>query len=249
MSPRLTGYLRPQSAAHRDATTKQPRLYGSLGAAGLLQFPFPFAANLVAYWRMEDNGNDALGVFNAEAVGSVAYAAGKNNKALSLAGAGYLNAGISQQLNPAEMTVNLWINYVGSYTYKAAAGRWPGSNNSWAINAHDFAAGKPGIWLATTDNANVNVAATRAINDGAWHMLTMTHNQTVARLYVDGGAEIVSVAAAVRLNPAGSATTIGSTAGTSGRIIADIDEVAILNRALSPAEIVQLYNAGAGIFY
>lgn len=243
----LIGFTHPSSAAHRDNITGAPRLYSNLSEAGL----YPFIPGLVAYWRFEDNASEALAAYDLSPLGTgITYADGKYRRALSLSGAGHLRRAYTAALNPANITVSAWVKFssVGAYAGIACVWPSPGGNVNNAYNLNGGVSGKcEGVVCIGTTIKSATLTA--AINSNTWRHLVMTHDQTTLTLYRDGNGEIVSTSAEGARNSPASEFTLGSIAGSTSRWSGQIDEVCIFNRAITPAEVLQLYNSGDGLFY
>jgi hypothetical protein len=108
----------------------------------------------------------------------------------------------------------------------------------------DYTTGDPSGWCP----ANFNVSATT----GAWHLIVGVFQSGSAKVYIDGslvGNAAVSGPSARQAGAPAKSLVIG------GREVATymerwngmIDEVAIWNRPLAPAEITSLYNSGNGV--
>ena len=82
------------------------------------------------------------------------------------------------------------------------------------------------------------------VTDGKWHYVTMTFQSGVAngtRLYVDGALVLTTT---ITIGNQSNEVEIGNDAGSTQYFPGVIDDARIYNRALSPYEITQLYNAG-----
>ncbi len=95
--------------------------------------------------------------------------------------------------------------------------------------------------------------------DGQWHMVTVTHDHNLAsnnmNIYVDG--TFISSATKSAIPPVATnhheVATIGISAGLGVSSFfafnGNLDEFSIWNRVLSPSEITDLYNNGAGLTF
>lgn len=245
------GWVRPFSTniLDRDPLTKTPRVHASLGAAGLRNFPA--IRNLVAYWRLESNGVDAVNGYDLSPVNTVPYNTGKSGSGLVLAGAGHMRRDYTAALNPAQITVAGWAKFTSTAQYSGIASIWPDAayavTNAYTIDC-DVLPGRISFGVVIAGAAK-SALSSSSYNNGEWHLFVGTHDQSTVKLYVDGDVEIVSAAAVGARHPTTSEFTIGNLIGTSIRWTGSIDEVAIWNKALSAAEVMALYNSGAGIFY
>ncbi len=151
-------------------------------------------------------------------------------------------------------TASAWIKSTSSSASTIFA--VDGGNGGWGLNY----AGASGFYAGVKNNLGNGVItspASRAINDGIWHMVTavITTSTTVAGnnqavLYEDGaylgtsgsaGAYTYSAPA----NPLSVAARY-SGAYSHGFFQANIDDIRIYSAALTPASIATMYNGGRG---
>lgn len=92
----------------------------------------------------------------------------------------------------------------------------------------------------TLKNSSISVAGTRRISDNSWHLVSLVFNGTHSISYIDGTADNISVSAGI--GAAGVPLKIG---GNNSFFNGTIDEIAIWNRTLSAAEILNIYKRGA----
>ena len=86
-----------------------------------------------------------------------------------------------------------------------------------------------------------------SINDGLWHMCTVTFDGTTVNKYIDSRFD--SDFTPSGLNTTNGKLTVGARSGGTSEITAMIDEVAVFNRALTSTEVATLYNGGTGLSY
>ena len=213
----------------------------------------PLAANLVSYWKLDEtsgNASDATGngctLTNNN--GTTPYSAGiiNNGAAPNISGTGqYLNnLNFSNAVKGVPMTVSGWMN-VASGGSQMIGIRAPDSDNTQA-----WIAWAPGNYVNARYGKASAMITTNLPTAGAWHFFALTDNGTAVTLYIDG----VSQATA---NYSGyfSGTNRPFTIGNGGDkdptsyYAGKVDEVGVWSRALSAAEVIQLYNAGKGLAY
>ena len=201
---------------------------------------------LVGYWSFEDgtstkatdfSGNGNTGTLtNMEAAD---WVAGKRGKALSFDGTNdYVDAGAATSLHlTTALTISSWVK-----------------TNSLAASAREVVAKSGGYyWLGmhtakarflTFTGGNDTLDSNASLVTDRWYHLVGTWSTTdnTLRLYIDGVLDNslsstgnISDNAAANLLIGGDATVTWN---------GSIDEVRIYNRALSPAEVLQLYNVG-----
>lgn len=126
-----------------------------------------------------------------------------------------------------------------SFWYKAA----PGANDDlFGWSAYRFCTtGYAGGYMACTINSSsLFVTSTTIINDNNWHHIAYTVTNAVQYLYVDGNVED-SASDTIDTSDPTAGIIIGAR-NFGGYIQAQFDDVRIYNRALSAAEVLELYN-------
>lgn len=204
---------------------------------------------MISYWRGEGNANDKLGINNGTVNGTT-YTTGKIGQAFSF-------DGVNDRINlPSIFTVtNYPVATLMAWVY--------GTESQWhSIISQERVAGKYQIRLEQTDVANTmqfgivestvawrgTITNTSTIN--TWHHIVGVSNGTTLLLYIDGvftGSDIID--AGTGSNNAGNWVIGSEDGGTTQAFNGSIDEIAVLNRALTPAEITAFYNNGNGRDY
>lgn len=139
----------------------------------------------VGLWHFEDNGTDSSGAGNnGTGSGGESYTLGKFGKCAYLT-ADYYSLPYAASLKVADLTVSAWYKSTSNDNpgvLLATSGIYVGSNY-YVYYGYRFEtrAGKLSLMMMGT----VLTGAT-TINDGAWHFLTATRDDSVARVYVDG---------------------------------------------------------------
>ena len=142
-------------------------------------------------------------------------------------------------------TVGMWLKTTtagGAYLYQGA-GAWASGNQTFYLNNGAGSVGS-GTHAGGVQNSGGWVGGTAAINDGSWHFVVLTGNGGMRASYVDGALDALTInqwnradtGTQVRIGGTGTGEVDGQV-GLGGLI----DEVYIYNRALSQAEIQQLY--------
>jgi hypothetical protein len=86
-------------------------------------------------------------------------------------------------------------------------------------------------------------AGNRTINNGAWHMFTVTYDGTVVSLYVDGTLDVSST---LSLSTNSNHVDFGSTTAGGNYLTGDLDEIGVWSKVLSTQEITDLWNGESG---
>jgi sialidase-1 len=198
---------------------------------------------------------DASGAGNVGFVrGGAGLAGGKFGSALAFDGVDdhvHVPFSGSLDLGSGDFTVTAWLKYAG------------GTNKHTILWGYDYGAASGQIWLrahpvenrvmgwveSTTASGWAETPA--AYGDSTWHHVALQRTATQLLLWVDG-AQVGTKAA-----PAGSVTA-GHTPGILGlyvgqrpdgvdRLTGALDEVRVFNRALTGAEVNEIYTTNASI--
>jgi hypothetical protein len=212
-------------------------------------------AGLVSWWPGEGNANDSAGANNGTLVGGVTFASGEVGQAFNLNGVdGYVNFGSAPAFNVQDFTLDAWVSVdpaqntgerrVLSRDDVVEAG---GARQMYALKTSSNAGGqgqarieilKDGIFTAVTAPSPLTAG---------FHHLAATRAGSTLSLYVDG----VLVASATTtitgvLSPISPLVLGQVSPAYNGEFFQGlIDEADLCSRALSPAEIQWIYNAGS----
>ena len=162
-------------------------------------------------------------------------------------------------------STNIWINTIDTTTSSGIFSTSGGSTSD--VGTDIFYDGRIlseriGVTLPQGILFQPNVIATSTpLNtlaaDGQWHMITVTHDHNLAsnnmKIYVDG--VLVKTETKTAIPPVAAnhneVATIGNFAGPGALAFfafnGNLDEFSIWDRVLSPSEISNLYNNGAGL--
>ena len=235
-----------QSNAAGNYSVLVTNLYGSaLSSNAMLTVNppppcLPPPAGLVSWWRGEGDATDAVGGHNGTLVGGASYRAGKVGQAFALNGVdGEVDLG--SWFNLHTFSVALWVNASASQSTSADIM----DNNhtdyrSWVVQYNN--SGLQFFWYS----GNLGKLYFSLTPD-TWQYLVITLDSNyVARVYLDGQLQ-GSIAGTGPLTYDGTQFVRLGRWGSGGRYFNGLlDEVDVYNRALSPAEVTALYNAGAG---
>jgi hypothetical protein len=205
---------------------------------------------LVAYYPFNGNANDESGNGNNGTINGAVLDTDRNGSSLSsylFNGASYIRIPNSETLSlgTTDIAVTAWVK-----TSSSAAGY---------IYSDDSDNRRPGFELTYNGSgAYYEISSsiqgwswgdgTKAIGNGQWHYVAATFKRGGnITLFVDGIQDVASV-----LDPliASVSNTVDSRIGMSPDgyhgFIGNIDEVRIYNRALSAAEVTQIYSNQSG---
>lgn len=215
-----------------------------------------FNTGLVMYFTLNESSGDAVervsGNWNGTVEGATRDHPGIINSSYNFDGTNdrinlgnVTNGTISGIWN---FTLNLWVNTsLATQTYVIYRG---GTTVSTVTLLHRTG-GKADLTINTeSDSCYTNNTA--AFNDEGWHMLTAWYNGSNPYIYLDGvpsASEAAGICTGGVLQNAGDNVTFGAESDMDADWTGKMDEIAIWNRTLSDAEILDLYNSGKGLTY
>ena len=210
--------------------------------------------NPVGYWRLgeasgstaaDETGTNPGTYVNSPTLGVAGALKGSSNTAASFNGSTqYVDVPSSASLNVSSgVTVEAWV--------KPNAMPGLGLSGTIAMKASDppYA-----YWLQVTDTdrakfgvgvggVNHPLSAGGVVSAGSWYHLVGTYDGSVQRLYVNGSL-VASQAQTGNVDTVGGDFRIGTTRATEF-FNGTIDDVAVYNKALTPAQVEAHYEAGA----
>lgn len=206
----------------------------------------PRAGNLVGYWKMENNWNDSSGQNNHGAVAGGTPTFTTNAKVGTYAGnfdgSSYVSVPDSPSLGvTTSFTVMTWIYVSGpsSLNFWLFSKNAPGFGSGYGI-AFDHNTAK--IWPHLGINGGLhNPQSTGAVTYGQWNLITVTYDGSQIDIYLNGALDsTLSVAGTISTN--NSPFYIANSPGSPGEYLdGRIDNLAIWNVALTPAEVQDIY--------
>ena len=220
---------------------------------------------IVSAYNAESNTTDSLAVNNGTAIGGLTYTTGKIGNAFNLNGANsYIQLGDVMDLGLSSWTYSVWFNCSNAV---------PNNN----ILSKAIAAGSTGrVFMSVLSNKiyfgvqvssiEVNMIETDGsltITNNTWYNVTFVLDRTdKLKIYVNGSLQgVVQADGTNNLIPYSSvnyntnhpfrigAYTFSDNVSPMNFFNGTIDAVGIWNRVLTPTEITELYNAGAGKQY
>ena len=214
------------SNALKNGTTKNPQDIPTLG--------------LVASWHFDENtgttATDATGGHNG-VISGAAWVNGIRGKALQF-------DGVSSQVQVPKAGFNPVGNSISfSFWFKLNT---VGDNGSFIYqnvkyNVSMDAQGRVGFAIYTPVWASVNSGFTNRVLDTDWHHVVMTYDGSVMKIFLDGLFR-TSLANTGNLQSSASDVYIGRQ-GTITPFKGIIDEMLMYNRALTDAEVLQIYGS------
>ncbi len=212
-------------------------------------------SGMISYWRLQEAKGptyaDEMGNHTAVTSTAPTQTAGISGKAQLFNSSGKTFVSVPDHSDfdwagTASFTIELWTRYSGSGAVQVFIGRDdPTTDTQWWIGM--TTTGKVEWFMRASDGSNGDVTTAISYNNGQWHHVVAVRDASQGKniLYIDNVAINTSV------------TYGGSFASTAGLNIGylknnsdppayfldgSLDEMAIYNRALDPAEVTAHYN-------
>ena len=199
----------------------------------------------IAYWNLNDDGSGGVSLVDSTGNGNTLA-----NNGATLDPNGIIDQAASipaggQLLSSTTLVGSFPLSY-SSWVQSASVGEtgaWSGISTGYPGQFRTLAIDGD-IFFQAPDTVTANTTG-GSYNDGAWHYVVGVADGTNIYLYVDGS--LVSTVA----NSSNASDAVLFIGGEPGQGYGDsnIDEVGIWNRALSPTDVISLYNGGAGLTY
>lgn len=211
--------------------------------------------NLISYYNLNGNSNDSVNSNNGTDT-SVSYSAsyGKLSSGASYSSGSSSKTSIASNANldfTSALTISGWINPQSFATpcymiTKFRSSSWSsGGGGQWMLRVNDANNIEANIYLASLTGA---VATGLSLTTGTWYHVCFTYDGSNIVIYLNGSS-VKTQAASGSISAGSFGADIGgnSLAGEYGSQY--LDEIGIWSRALSSAEITQLYNSGGALGY
>lgn len=207
----------------------------------------PPAADLVAWWRGENNAQDTSGAHHGTPQGGAGFTPAKVGSGFSFDGLDdYLSVPDSTawDFGSGDFTIEFWTRLdelkQSMFIHQEAGG---------AAGGFEFDYQVPGNLVFTRNDAAAAISRPWSPTAGVWYHLAVVRSQNVFRLYVNGqllgeeppnASPLADVSGPLRIGNYADNTTPGQFA-----VHGLMDEIAIYRRALTASQIADIYNAGA----
>ena len=164
-----------------------------------------------------------------------------SNYSLSFDGIGnYIDCTNDSILTPTSaISISLWVKTNDSTNFASLIDKWINTNTGYMIHLSTSAnQGKPMFQIGATV-----ISSSVIVNDGDWHHVSVTCDNTTGYIYVDGvqtGTGSLTMTGISSLDN----LKIGGDGSSGPYLNGKIDETAIWNTALTNAQILEIYNNG-----
>jgi len=215
----------------------------------------------VGYWKFDGDLYDYSGQGSTGSpTGTMTYVTGAlsgsynvPNTHFNFDGSEYITVGTSATFNyewTQPLTIYFWIRMTGTDAYVVInKGITGGGGKNWGLEIGDIAAGKCTFELFNNGSNYLRVTSNTAINDGLYHQMVITYDgsgkASGVAMYVDGAV----VTTTTNSDTLALLTIINSNSPVIGArsqdfvapLVAEIDDLRLITRALSSAEVSDLY--------
>lgn len=211
----------------------------------LAVLPIVPPANLITWYKGENNGNDEQVLNHGTVNNALGFAAGYDNQGFNFANsANNLTRTGFVSFPTTEISVAMWLNTShansGQYMMNYVAGA--ASNELAIYDADDL--------TVRIKNVTINAASTLNVKN-AWTHIAFTWRSADGQsvIYVNGIPQSVTTAATGQILTGGGCLVLGQDAtnatcttftGGNSRFVGGMDDVTIYNRVLNPTEIQSL---------
>ena len=205
-------------------------------------------ADMLGWWPGE---GDLTGAIGPTLTGSVSYAPAEVGNGIVFNGSGGV---VTDQLPVVDQAVSVdaWIRPQASGLVQAIFSRftWPGggSEDSYLLMLSPTG----GLWWATDDPSTLFPIPVEGqfpqLFDGQFHHVAATWDSATTVLYVDGTQVSTTRSLGSSVNPAPTTQfALGGATGTGSPMpfVGLIDEATVYRRALTPAEVSAIHDAGS----
>lgn len=210
--------------------------------------------NLVTYYKLDEAAGavlDSHGTNDGTNYGATPNVAGKINTCYDFDGYNdYIDTEFIPTTN-SPMTWAFWINPGTMTTTKRIMSSTTGGNEVGGLQFQFDATNKIRVVSGDGTGASIFGVSTTTITTGNWFFVVFTFDGSTSKLYVnDGAAELSDT-----WTPQASATELDFGRRAGGSVLTThyydgkIDEVGIWSRAITDAEVLELYNSGSGLAY
>jgi hypothetical protein len=240
IDPAASGKLR--CANFEEAFSSNSPTFSSLNVTGEIVFN-PVVQGLIAYWNMDELLGDIVDHQGAHTATNSNTSAtdGKINSARSFGSSVYLAVADGLDFVSNYESISAWI-YATSF-------------NTGAVFNRRSAANVGGVSMELSAAGNINCRyyisgawrqAAAAITQNAWNHVVCSYDGTSVKTYVNGVLLTTTAISGTMNNPSSPLLYIGRNVADGAYFNGAIDELGIWKRALTAAEVTNLYNSTRG---
>ncbi len=222
--------------------------------------PNPGAADLVAFWPMDEAGGNATDTAGSNILsnGSVTFVGGKIGNAALFTGGSTLsrnNASLVGLSFTGSFSFSFWLKLTSlpsgtTYPIITKFRYIGGDDRQYAITYEDDGAGGYRLNADLSGNGLTSLkrSTTITFTTGVWHHIVCTFNagNGDVKTYINGSLAATIPGSTFVLYNGNADFIMGTLSGTGLSLQGALDMVAAFARVLSPTEVDFLYNGGTG---
>ena len=208
----------------------------------------PAPVGIIGWWKAEGNALDSADSNNGTLQGGASYSVGEVGQAFSLDGStGYVEIPDAPALQPASFSLEAWV-LVDSTSGLQTVFAKPVGTGTYDSYTLWLTSGTLNGQVCEVTSAGAQLTAPTPLTTGTWYHVAYTVDNAAQQqaLYVDG-VQVASGATTLSAGYDNQPLLLGRDTedGAPDYFLQGcIDEASIYNRALAPAEIASIYNAG-----
>jgi hypothetical protein len=232
----------PLDGTPADAPADQIAETGPTDAAGDVDAGCTKIPNLVGFWKGENDTKDAVGISNGAWVGGSRYVPGMSGMAFAVNdGSGFVEVPHTPNVALSiPYSISVWVKFAQG-DLRAVDKLTNGVNDGYLLDVNNtYGRLISGTGYSTTFNSS-------PMSPNAWHHLAAVVSATNDRsIYVDG--VLASNATNASSPPAalpGITLRFGANSEGTSTFPGAIDEVALFARALTPAQVQDIFKRGS----
>ena len=241
---RLDGLMDEPEIFNRALSADEIAAIYNAGSAGKCRSCTPAPANIVSWWDAEGNADDIIGINNGTLMNGATFASGMVGQAFSLDGVDdYVLVPDAPNLNFAStspLTIYMWAYLTDSYATHLIGKRatcWDSGQSANYQISYDSTNG------FAFNSGGTQLVSGQQILTNQWHHIAVTADGSTFRIYVNGHEK--GFVAGTLGGQNNVPLTIGDVCpGVTDPFHGFLDEVTIVNRALTADEIAAIYNSG-----
>jgi hypothetical protein len=202
--------------------------------------------DMISWWPGDGNADDIRGGNNGTLQDGATFAQGLVDDAFSFNVNGYVQVAYNSNLDPTTgITVDAWVNPSSQQGPASMVNHRPMANNAGYTLEQRFTQDGTVLWNIFVNGNSVSVISNTTLPLNTWTHIAGTFDGTTSRLYFNG-VEVGNTTQAGTIDPSvGADFEIGRNIALGELFDGLIDEVELFSRALTPAEIQSIYNAGS----
>ncbi|MBK7705907.1 MAG: hypothetical protein IPJ30_09035 [Acidobacteria bacterium] len=218
------------------------------GSSGICRSCSLPPSGLIGWWPGDANTFDIVNGNNGTLQNGATYAAGRVGLSFTFDGSNdYVEIPHRTDQNTGDrITVAAWVKQASPVVGASIIQKRSAPNvGGFTLETLGTDASAIQFYLMIGGNWYPAFTPSGVLQPGVWHHVVGTYDGASMKVYVDG-AERVSVPQTGSIDPTNDPLVIGRNVANLAPWHGEIDEVQLLNRALSATEIRQLSNAGRG---